>query len=136
MDHFELVSQYKPTGALPFDGSGISLEFAPLEVKIVEIAQQEYLSGEAELISLGFFNCKKAFPVVKSDENILQITDDSVIINYHAQISDGAKLYINGSEKPLTGKISLRHADSFTVSVVAADGKTETNVQYVIDRQQ
>lgn len=114
--------------------NGFELSFSPLEVKILEIDQMGYQSPEAELISMGFFNCRKVFPVEKGEENILQVNEDYIIINYHAQISDKAKLYINGVEKPLTGKISIRHADSFTVCVVAEDGITKTTAKYVIDK--
>ncbi|MBE7036500.1 MAG: hypothetical protein E7403_04325 [Ruminococcaceae bacterium] len=124
------------TGATLTQGaSGYALSFEPLEVKILEITQGAYLSHESELLSMGFFNCKNAYPVVLGEENILQVTDDSVIINYRAQISEKAKLFINGVEKPLAGKISLKRADSFTVTVVAEDGRTKTTTKYLIDRQ-
>ena len=98
--------------------------FSPHEVKILEIAQPDYLSSDAELKSLGFYNCNQVYAITEGNENILNITDDSVIINYNARISNNAKLLINGLEKPLNGKISVKYADSFIVSVVAQDGRT------------
>lgn len=113
---------------------GYNLAFDPLEVKILTVAQDDYASAEAELLSIGFFNCRQIFPVIPGEENILQITDDSIVINYHAAISRNAKLYINGVEKPLAGKISIKRTDSFTVTVVAEDGNTESTHLYKITR--
>ena len=116
------------------DGS-VALSFEPLEVKILEFTQEAYASPEAELKQLGFFNCSHVYPVSEGESNTLYITDDSVVINYCADISDGATLYINGVEKNCQGKISVKKATDFTVTVVSADKQTSTTKHYTICRE-
>ena len=101
-----------------------NLSFAPLEVKQIELEQDEFLSPEAELKTIGFSNGNETFEVAMGDgENILYVHQDSGVINYNAKISDDAKLYIGSKEMPLNGKITVKVAEKFTVSVVAENGK-------------
>ncbi len=100
------------------------LSFEPLEVKKIELSQDDFLSPEAELKTIGFSNGNETFEVSTGDyENILYVHEDSGVINYNARISDGAKLYIGREEMPLNGKITVRIAEHFTVRVVAENGK-------------
>ncbi len=107
--------------------SGLStqnLSFEPLEVKQIELEQSEFLSPEAELKTIGFSNGKETFEVsMGEEENILYVHKNSGVINYNAKISDGAKLYMGSKEMPLNGKITVKVAEKFTVSVVAENGK-------------
>lgn len=100
-----------------------TLSFEPLEVKKFELLQDDFLSPEAELKTIGFSNGNETFEVSLGDtENILYVHEDSGVINYNAKISDGAKLYIGSKEMPLNGKITVKRADHFTVRVVAENG--------------
>lgn len=56
------------------------------------------------------------------------------VINYTADISDGAQLYIGGVARGNNGNITLWHTDSFTVRVTAADGVTSTEKYYRVVR--
>ena len=118
------------SASVTIDGESVSLSFAPLEVKKIELAQNEYLSPSAELKAMGFSNADDVFAVAEGEENTLYVHPDSAVINYCADISDGAKLYIGKKEMPLSGKITVRVARKFTVTVVAADGVTKTSKKY------
>lgn len=113
------------------DGAGsYDLSFDALEVKKVEISQSDFLSPEAELICLGFYNGTDVFAVAEGEENILYVKQNSGVINYCADISDGASLYFGKERVPLRGKITVSLADEFTVTVVAEDDKTKTTKKY------
>lgn len=102
----------------------LNLSFEPLEVKKLELLQDEFLSPEAELKTIGFSNGKETFEVsIEEGENILYVHKNSGVINYNAKISDGAKLYMGSKEMPLSGKITVKKAEQFTVTVVAENGK-------------
>ncbi len=107
-----------------------ALSFAPLEVKTIELLQDDYLFSEAELKSMGFFNCNRVFGVSDGDVKTVYINDDSQIINYAADISDNASLIINGSVKPARGKLLIDEGTVFTVSVKAESGKQSKQQQY------
>ena len=107
-----------------------SLSFRGLEVKIMELDQAAYLSPEAELTSLGFFNCDRIFGVSDEAEPTIYVTDASRVINYIADISEDAKLFINGTEKPLRGKIFVSDGMRFTMKVLAADGTHSSTQTY------
>ena len=111
-------------------GESVSLSFAPLEVKKIELTQEDYLSPKAELKAMGFSNGDDVFAVAQGEENTLYVHPDSGVINYCADISEGAKLYIGKKEMPTSGKITVRVARKFTVTVVAADGVTKTSKKY------
>lgn len=108
----------------------MDLSFEPLEVKQLALTQEAYLSPEAELISMGFSNGNHIFAVSESDENTLYVPAGSGVINYTADISEGATLYIGGREMPEKGKIAVDHCDRFSVTVLAADGKAKTTKYY------
>lgn len=114
----------------------IELSFEPLGVVIQEIMQAEFLSPEAEIKNIGFSNGTEIFETAEDgQERILYVPEDSGVINYTARISDGAQLVIGGKVVPLTGKITVRNTDSFTVKVVAQDGVTATYKRYRIVKQ-
>ncbi len=101
-----------------------NLSFQPLEAKKIELEQDDFLSPEAELKTIGFSNGNETFEVaVEEGENILYVHQNSGVINYNAKISNDAKLYIGSKEMPLNGKITVKVAEKFTVSVVAENGK-------------
>lgn len=116
-------------------GESVALSFAPLEVKKIELTQEDYLSPKAELKAMGFSNGDDVFAVAQGEENTLYVHPDSAVINYCADISDGAKLYIGKKEMPTSGKITVRVARKFTVTVVAADGVTKTSKKYNVVKQ-
>lgn len=118
------------SASVKIDGESVSLSFAPLEVKKIELAQNEYLSPSAELKIMGFSNADDVFAVAEGEENTLYVHPDSAVINYCVDISDGAKLYIGKKEMPTSGKITVRVARKFTVTVIAADGVTKTSKRY------
>ena len=118
------------SASVEIDGESVSLSFAPLEVKKTELMQNDYLSPKAELKAMGFLNGDDIFPVAEGEENTLYVYPDSTVINYCVDISDGAKLYIGKKEMPTSGKITVRVARKFTVTVVAADGVTKTSKKY------
>lgn len=113
----------------------IPLEFDPLEVIIEEISQESFVSNEAELKAISFGNGNEIFAIGEGTENILYVPEDSGVINYSAQISEGSKLYIGNMEKSTSGKITVRNADNFNVTVIAADGKTKTTKSYRVVKQ-
>lgn len=118
------------------EGKGdVSLEFSPLEVIIEEISQDSFVSNKAELKAISFSNGSEVFAVGEGSENILYVPKDSGVINLSAQISDGAKLYIGGVEKSANDKITVRIADSFTVTVVAEDGTEKTTSKFIVVKQ-
>ena len=110
------------------------LSFEGLEVKLLTVEQDAYPSPEAKLKSMGFSNGDMIFPVAEGDENILYVPKEQHVINYAAQISDGAQLYIGGVARAAAGKITLWHTDSFTVRVAAADGVNDTEKSYRVVR--
>ena len=115
------------------NGAGsYDLSFDALDVKKIEISQNDFLSPEAELIGLGFSNGKDVFAVAEGEENILYVKQDSGVINYCADISDGAKLYFGRKEVAKKGKITVRVAKEFNVTVVAEDGVTKTTKKYKV----
>lgn len=99
-----------------------NLSFDALEVKKIELEQADFLSPEAELITMGFSNGNETFPVAEGEKNILYVNSKSGVINYNAKISNGAKLYIGNREMPENGKITVKYADSFEVRIVAENG--------------
>jgi len=86
---------YSKSATLSISGADNQvLSFEPLEVKKIELYQDDFLSPEAELKTIGFSNGNETFEVATGDyENILYVHEDSGVINYNARISDGAKLY-------------------------------------------
>lgn len=109
------------------------LSFEPLEVVIRELEQDAYLSPKAELISMGFGNGTEIFET-SAGERVLYVSEDSGVINYTARISDNATLEIGGRQIPLTGKITVRNADSFTVTVRAENGYTLKRYDYRVEK--
>ncbi len=124
-------TQYENAATVAINGAGAyNLNFEPLEVKIQEISQAAYLSPLAELKSIEFSNGKESFAVSEDDENILYVHENNGVINYTANISENAKLYIGSVEVNKKGKITVRNVDSFTVTVVAQDGVTKSTKNY------
>lgn len=114
----------------------IELNFEPLGVILQEFEQQEFLSPEAELKNIGFSNGGEIFETAENgEERILYVTENAGVINYTASISDNAKLVLGGKEMPLTGKITVRNADSFTVKVIAENGVVSNTKRYHIVKQ-
>lgn len=108
----------------------MSLSFEPLEVKQLVLEQEAYLSPEAELKYMDFSNGEKTFAVSVGEENTLYVGYGNGVINYTASITDGANLYIGNKKVPTTGKIAVNHCDGFSVTVLAADGKTKKTTYY------
>ena len=130
---FAVNNTNKPHSAtVNVEGKEIKLDFEALDVKIEQMSGESFLSHEAELYAMGFSNGNEVFAVNAGEENILYISDESDIINYCANISDGAKLFIGEIQMPQKGKITVRVAESFDVSVVAEDGVTINTKTYKV----
>ena len=83
---------------------------------------------------MGFSDGIRTFPVAVQTENILYVSEDEDVINYNAEISDGAKLFLNNVERELSGKITINNSDYIIVKVLAEDGITFTEKKYFIER--
>ena len=114
------------------DANRYNLSFEPLEVKKIELTQENFLSPEAELLSIGFSNGKKTFATSLNDENTLYVDASSGVINYCAKVSENAKLFIGDKQVALSGKITVRNLDCFTVSVVSEDGNSRIVKKYKV----
>lgn len=123
------------SAAVTIEGLGrYPLALQGLEVRILAMEQNAYPSPAAELKSLGFYNGNVSFPVAEGEETVLYVPMGQHVINYTADISDGAQLYIGGVARGNHGNITLWHTDSFTVRVTAADGVTSTEKHYRVVR--
>lgn len=115
--------------------SSIYLEFEPLEVIFRELPVEIAPLPQPQLESISFFNGEDVFSVTEGTENILYVLKDSGVINYSAQISEGATLYIGDVPKDVNGKITVRIADEFTVKAVSKDGLTVDLKKYKVIKQ-
>lgn len=114
----------------------ISLSFTPLEVKLLEVEQNDFLSPEAELINMGFCNGENVFMTSDGDNKTIYVPAENGVINYTAKISDNASLYIGGVKIPSKGKITVRNLEEFTLKVVAEDGETTFCQTYRVVKEQ
>lgn len=127
---------YNKNASIKIDGLDTqNLSFEPLEVKKIELVQADFLSPEAELKTMGFSHGIESFAVKKGTESIIYLPKGSTVINYSADISDGAKLYIGNREMKHHGKISVKNTDTFTVRVVAENGKNSISRTYKVEKQ-
>lgn len=129
------VNNTNETKSVSIDIDGIgrkNLSFAPYEVKQLSYQQSSVISSEAELKQVEFSNGKQSFAVAAGNQNNLFVNSDSGVINYSVNISEGASLYIDGKPMAKSGKITVRHATSFKITVLAADGKSKTEKKYEI----
>lgn len=111
----------------------IDLNFEPLEVKILTVSQNNYLSPEAELLSFEVSAGDESFPVgYGRNNNVMFIPGDVDNVNYAAKISNGAKLFVNGFERNTVGSIDLDITDEIVVRVVAENGYTSSEHIYKI----
>ncbi|MBQ6999048.1 MAG: hypothetical protein IJN62_04590 [Clostridia bacterium] len=110
----------------------LHLSFEPYEVKQLVFERPKYLSPKSELNSMGFSVGNRVFAVSEGEENILYVPAECGVIDYTACIDKGAKLYIGGREMPSVGTITIRNCNRFSVTVLAADGKTKTTKYYNI----
>ncbi len=118
---------------IKIDGIGTeSLSFTPYEVKRISYNQSALLSSDSQIKSAEFSNGKQTFGVIEGEENKLFVNQDSGVINYSVKTAEGATLYIDGVPMPSSGKITVRHAKSFKISVVAEDGISKTEKVYQI----
>ena len=83
---------------------------------------------------MGFSHGIESFAVKPGTENIIYVPKESAVINYSADISDGAKLYIGSREMAEHGKISVKNTDTFTVRVIAENGKNSVSKTYKVER--
>lgn len=105
-----------------------------LAVAIQTVEQGSYLSPEAELKSMAFSNGTETFAVGEGEVHTLYVPQGRYVINYSAEISDGATLYIGTLPRAASGKITVWQTDDFTVRVVAADGVTQSEQHYHVER--
>ncbi|MBR1968997.1 MAG: hypothetical protein IKA17_01430 [Clostridia bacterium] len=127
------ATEYYTDAQLIADSEGyFTLNMGEYGVAILEIAQSDYLSPNAELIRFGV----EGAPITNADSEIPDIIIDSSVteLSYKAETSDYAQVYINGVPVQNVGKINVEGASSLIVEVVSQDGKRETEKTFNIKR--
>lgn len=106
------------------------------EVEIFEYNQEDYKSPHAELIRFGVSNGDHTYTVTDFDAEtpVINIDDDAKEIEFLATVSDFAKVYIDGAEVSLSGKINIEGKNSITVKVVSEDTRFESEKTYSVSR--
>ena len=101
------------------------------EVEVFEYEQQEFKSSHAELMRFGLAD---TITINSEGEAEFVLSEDIQKINYSADVSDNAKIYINGIERECVGELELTGISEIAVKVVSEDGRFTTERTYKIQR--
>lgn len=119
-------------------GSSFTLQFDPLEVKMIEIVQPDYLSPEASVENISFYNDSNSYVIKELAENVFEIgiPSDKTSVSYSAETTAGSKLYINNQLVTANGQINLSdiNQNRLDISVVSEDGQHTNSYVYNIVR--
>ena len=109
------------------------IDLEKYETEVFEFEQADYKSSHAELKRFGLSECV----MIDSEEEVptFIVSADKTEVEYNAAISDFAKLYINGKEKEVTGKIDISGLSEMTIKVASEDGRFDTERTYKIEKK-
>ncbi len=115
------------------DSNGwFEIEWDGYESEIFEYEQEDYLSPHAEFKRFGLSD------IVTIDSESVPcfiIPEGKTEVEYCAAISEFAKLYINGEEKEITGKLDISGLSEIKLKVVSQDGRFQTEKVYKLERK-
>ncbi len=115
------------------DSGWFEIDWEKYGTEVFEFEQADYKSSHCELMRFGLSECVMIDSEKETPTFI--ISSDKTEVEYNAAISDFAKLYINGEEKEVTGKIDVTGLSDIVVKVVSEDGRFETVKTYKIENR-